>query len=252
MARSGRRGAVVVGALAALLACAACGSFGSAGSEGAADAAQASDGGSLDALVEEGSLAEVGPPGDAGDAGSDAPFVPTLPCGVSPDCERIVFVTSNTMTGKLGGTAGADAQCNQLAANATDATKALLQGRVFTAWLSTSTVAAKDRLVHGTKAYRLIDGTVIANDWNDLVDGTIAAPINVTESAAVLPLTTSATAVWTGTLPSGGFGTNTCTGWTVASGANGAIGHFNVTTTQWTSPGDAPCGEPGRLYCFEH
>jgi hypothetical protein len=239
----------VVGALAALLACGACGSFGSASSDGPVDAAQ-SDGASLDGLVADGSLAEVGPPEEAGDAGADAPFVSAGPCGLKLDCERVVFVTSTTVAGNaVGGTAGADQRCTELALKATDAAaKAILQGRTFKAWLSTSTSAAKDRLQHGTKAYRLVDGTVIANDWNDLVDGTIAAPIGRTESGGLVPA--SLVSVWTGTFIGAEYSALACSDW-APDGGQGTVGSASEATAHWTNRAGGPCAEPARLYCFE-
>jgi len=56
-----------------------------------------------------------------------------------PVCVRRVFITSTVFTSDLGGLEGADATCQNLA----DA--AALDG-TFKAWLSSSTVAAKDRI----------------------------------------------------------------------------------------------------------
>jgi hypothetical protein len=233
----------VVGALAALLACGACGSFGSDSSDGASDAAPAADSA---ALIEGGALAEVGPPDEAGDAGGDAPFVPVGPCGTNLDCERIVFVTSATPAGDaVGGSVGADALCAKLAIAAEPA-NAVLKGRMFVAWLSTSAVAAKARLLHGTKAYRLVDGTVVANNWDDLVDGTIAAPISRTESGTLL----TAGSVWTGTSIGGDYSSSSCTDWS-ATNVQGTQGSATDTNAHWTTRGGGACAEPAHLYCFE-
>jgi putative metal-binding protein len=122
-------------------------------------------------------------------------------CDGAPDpaaCPKIVFVTSELHQGNLGGFAGADAICQSLADSAG------LQG-VFKAWLSGS-VSAAQRLVHHQGPYQLVDASVVASSWNDLVDGTITHAINQTETGGPPPAGTSECgpwAVWTNTDDSG-------------------------------------------------
>src|SRR4051812_38795722 len=88
-----------------------------------------------------------------------------------------VFVTSIQQNGNLGGLAGADAICQ------TRASFAGLPG-TYRAWLSTTAVDAEARFFHSTSPYVLTDGTtVVANNWDDLVDGTLAEAITMTEQA---------------------------------------------------------------------
>ena len=99
------------------------------------------------------------------------------------DCEVVTFtadlrqegaliVTESTQRGDVGGPEGADAIC------AGEAAAAGIDGE-FKAWLSVTGTPVGDRLTQSTVPYVLPDGTRIADDWNDLVDGSIQAPINV-------------------------------------------------------------------------
>ena len=85
-----------------------------------------------------------------------------------------VFVTSQSHNGDFGGLTGADAFCQNLALTAG------LSG-TYKAWLSDTTGSPATRFAPASVPYRLIDGTTIANDWNDLTDGTIQTPINLDE-----------------------------------------------------------------------
>ena len=153
-----------------------------------------------------------------------------------------VFVTSKTFTGNLGGLAGADEKCQDLA-DAAD-----LTGR-FTAWLSTEAEDAKDRIpVEGP--YQRVDGVLIAEDLDGLIDGSINASIDVDENEIVVSVNRI---VWTGTNVMGML-TNSgddCDGWRIGMGVNfGGNGQANQTSGRWTVLGSIACGGEGRLYCF--
>ena len=116
--------------------------------------------------------------------------------GVDNDCNpdtpdeqpgKTIFITSQTFNGNLGGLEGADAKCQELA-DAAD-----LDG-TFKAWLSDSETDARDRLTHATVPYRLVDGTTVADDFTDLTDGSLDAPINRTENGTAV-----GDRPWTGT-----------------------------------------------------
>ena len=79
---------------------------------------------------------------------------------------KIVFVTSTTYSGNLGGLAGADAECQAQADSAS------LLG-TFKAWISDSTTDATDtaRFTRSIAPYLLPDGTLVANNFNHLVSG---------------------------------------------------------------------------------
>jgi hypothetical protein len=161
--------------------------------------------------------------------------------GGSEGTSSRIFVTSTGQNADLGGIAGADELC------ATQASEAGLQG-VFKAWLSTKSSAAADRLAHSNGPYVRVDGTVIAQDWNDLVDGFIDAPINVGAAGQTL-----SGEVWTGTLVDGNpYSNDDCAGFT-SSGTSGfaLCGSSGSTATAWTQSSTPNCSTVLRLYCVE-
>lgn len=148
-----------------------------------------------------------------------------------------VFVTNAAYTGDLGGLAGGDAKCQESA-------NAAQLGGTWRAWLSTSTVDAKDRIPD--VEYRLLDlDTVVATDKADLIDGAVTNNINLDELGVL-----RATDVWTGTNNDGtGHGGN-CDDWTSLA-PNILLGRNDQVTT-WSNSGQiAGCGNSVRLYCFE-
>lgn len=68
----------------------------------------------------------------------------------------------------------------------------------YRAWLSDSQTAAADRLVHSKGRYILVNGRVVAADWDAFISGTLENAINVTETAEI-----AGGGAWTGTLPNG-------------------------------------------------
>jgi hypothetical protein len=150
-----------------------------------------------------------------------------------------VFVTNNTWTGNIGGLSGADAKC-MLAANA-----ARLNG-TWMAWLSSNSTSASSRLYHYTTGVYRLDGIKVANNWNDLTDGTLLAPINITERRQVV----QSPKVWTGTNTTGAKYAPFCGNWASASG-NGTIGNAFRKDYRWTVEGKEACSGTKHLYCFE-
>lgn len=177
--------------------------------------------------------------------GDTAPDTGPPACAGTIPCERIVFVTRTLHSGNLGGVAGADAFCQAAA----DAKGSLVRGRSFAAWLSAPFNVAGTRLAHGTMPYRRTDGHMIAANWDELVSGTIREPIDRDEKG--MPIT-QATAVWTGTLPTGGLYTPNCEDWTIGSEiASGALGITTARDMAWTANTEQSCSTMGALYCFE-
>lgn len=163
--------------------------------------------------------------------------------GSQPAGSRI-FITSTRYDGNLGGLAGADAKC-QARADAANL------GGTWKAWLSDSTTSASSRLIKDTGPYKLLNGTVIANGWDDLADGTIQNPININEFNQPASGTS-----WTHTNEYGGiFGTLTpCNNWTSVGGdyTYDLIGNYLKTDKEWTAwPSGTYCNVPQTLYCFE-
>jgi hypothetical protein len=162
-------------------------------------------------------------------------------CGTGGACS--VFVTSGTIGGDLGGLDGADAICQFLAAaNGVPGT--------FRAWLADDTGSPSTRFVKSPGPYVLLDGTVIASSWADLIDGTILAPIQVDESgnSSVEPEAWTNTKV-DGTVDAPG---RHCQNWTDGNQSGGAVGLTHSTAPEWTASGTvAACFAGAKLYCFQ-
>jgi hypothetical protein len=151
-------------------------------------------------------------------------------------CAKRVFVTSTTYPGNLGGLAGADAKCQARAVAAN------LPG-TYKVWLSDATGSPSTRFTKPTIPYRLVDGTLIANNYTDLTDGTPVLGVIKTESGGAAPRTTfcgpevpnvilDKIMVWTSTSTTGTLqaGQGTCTNWTETTAGMGA---------QWAQPNTA-------------
>jgi hypothetical protein len=160
---------------------------------------------------------------------------------ISVGSPRVMFASSETYDGNLGGVAGADAKCNQLA---------LAAGHegTFLAWIADSSVSPDTRDSKAGAPYVLTSGTVIANDWTDLTDGFINVAINRDEANA---LTGSPIFVWTNVTGQGvAEGADHCLDWTSSSSSDaGARGQ--TLTTNWTNSVSSLCSTPHRLYCIE-
>ena len=166
-------------------------------------------------------------------------------------CDKKVFVTSTVYTGSLGGLEGADAKCQS------HAEAAGLTG-TFMAWLSSSSESPSTRFIRSDKPYVLVDGTVVANDWADLTDQSLANGITLTEEGNPVAKTSFCTAnttmVWSGTSAQGtalGSASNRCSDWTSTSGGS-RWGHTEKTDrfwSEWCSGGS--CNWEAPIYCFE-
>jgi hypothetical protein len=156
--------------------------------------------------------------------------------------DRRIFVTSAIQTAGLGGIAGADEIC------ATEAADANLQGE-FKAWLSTTSSSVADRLSHDGGPFVRVDEVIVANDWADLVDGALLAPINLDANGQ--PRTGD---VWTGTLETGAsYTVDDCAAFTSGDNADGhaLCGSSTSATSTWTNNQPAGCASTLRLYCIE-
>lgn len=160
---------------------------------------------------------------------------------------RTVFITSATVTGNLGGIAGADALCNSLAAASS------LPG-TYKAWLSDGTSSPATTFTKNY-SYLLPDGTtIVAYSWADLIDGTLASYIDQNESGSgvtnVLVMTNTNTDGTT-------IVDAACQNFTSDSedeylglGINDGVG----SSADWTTYATGPCLSTFysyRLYCFE-
>lgn len=151
-----------------------------------------------------------------------------------------VFVSSSVTKATLGGLAGADLVCKNLAIAAG-------LGGIWAAWLSNNGGAGPHAIDHVTSAgpWRLVSGEVVANNKAELMSGTLKHAIDHDEKGvAVAP-----GRAWTGTGPSGQYLTNDCDKWT--NGSDGRVGATDAVDGTWTSLGVDGCGNLRHVYCFQ-
>jgi hypothetical protein len=202
--------------------------------------------------------------GDAGDGGNTASSAtrtdssdshdttvssPTEGESTSDEAEvKLVFVTSEAFTGaELGGLDGADEKCQALAADAG------LAGS-FQAWLSDGTGSPSERMNRSGR-WELLDGRLVATDWEALVSGTLENAIDVTEGPEPkgIEQVCSGGEVWTNTNVDGTpRGDLHCNDWSTDQGVS-FVGYSWASGPAWT---DSPCINVHcvselRLYCFQ-
>ncbi len=168
-------------------------------------------------------------------------------CG-DPGVDCLVFISSTEHTGKLGGLAGADAICQNLAADAG------IPG-TYMAWLSDSTSSPSTRFpTKSASPYKLLNGVKIADNWADLTDGQLQTLFTVTDAGPELPSGPGQHA-WTATLPTGQKSGPTCNNWTTestdVSGLTGYHRHATQSTGRWTSYDNRQCNAELHLYCVQ-
>lgn len=159
---------------------------------------------------------------------------------MAPEAQR-VFVTSTAYAGDLGGLDGADAHCQVAASSAG------LSG-IWRAWLGTSGTSPLVRLQHGDLPYVRLDGVVVADDWADLTDGALAAPIAIDETGAHVPAADAI--VWTASDAAGASMGGMCSDWSEQN-SGGFYGDANGADATWAHIACQPCTLQARLYCFE-
>jgi len=197
---------------------------------------------------------------------------PTTPASVQCGGQgsRCVFVTSKTyvasrnVAGELiNGLAGADIICNKLAsASGVPGT--------FKAFLSAKNINVKSRLENATVPLKLIDGTVVANNWGEMTTKPLLHAINLDEKGTEV----KAGWVWTGSMPNGlatpyGYGNNYCGEWLgsvsccSSAGWSGSTNNdprgYDPVTNESIMPrswggemyGRKNCRQAYRLYCFQ-
>ena len=194
-------------------------------------------------------------PGTCAPATGTCTYVPSqVPCGAGQVCQsgacvaqaadsgyNFIFVAPPTVAPEFfGGLAGADALCQAAAQDAG------LPG-TYLAWLSTSTVNAKDRFT-AARGWVRPDGlpfadsmaslTALQNFYPPALD---AHGKNV--GAIILP---------TGTLANGLKTSLTCLNWTGYQEMSGPGGYPQAGAGQWTDARttEALCARPGALYCL--
>lgn len=150
---------------------------------------------------------------------------------------KIVFVTSSSFDGNLGGVSGADAICQGAAGVAG------LTG-TFRAWLSDDLGNSPNNNFNQSGEFINID-TKIADFWADLVDGTLDNTLDLNEFGGA-----RVSSVWTYTVSSGDANStgNNCQNWT--SNSSGDAGEVGFTQGGWTDSGTEICSSKLPIYCF--
>jgi hypothetical protein len=151
---------------------------------------------------------------------------------------RLVLFDGGGISGAIGGRSGADVLCGQ-AAQTTNGIPANATTRAFL------TFSAGDEIrdfpsLYGVPTNRPVTGpnwNVIANDWADLLDGTIDQTLL---DAGVQ----TATEFWySGSTTDGSASPYTCSGWTDGSTSfDGRYGRTLLTDGRWISESEAKCG----------
>jgi hypothetical protein len=196
--------------------------------------------------------------GTAGIYGPRTPCVGGCQNGACAQSRKTVFVTSLTFTSAFGGLAGADVRCQKVA----DA--GALPG-TYRAWLSDSTGSPSTRFTKNGAPYALVDGTVVANDWNDLTSGMLRHAIDRTEQGSPAPMGTAdcvGPSVWSDTTAQGTLAdpTYSCRDWTgpILAGQSLVVFGTSASTSAWSQActllegnADHACGAQAALFCFE-
>jgi len=124
----------------------------------------------------------------------------------------------------------------------------------FMAWLGDGTEGPRERFTQDGR-FVLVDGTLIADSWDDLTDGTIAHYIDQTEDGeapteTILRCSTTQ-AVWTGAWSNGATGGTHCSAWT-DDNSPGVLGRMDATDSYWTFACTVgACNFSASIYCFE-
>lgn len=164
---------------------------------------------------------------------------------VAPDpTRRRVFITSTRHSGNLGGLAGADALCQERA-------DAVGLGGRFGAYMRDDDTGL-GRLERSPFPYVRLDGVVVADDFSDLRDGSIKAPLNVDENGK-----TVSGKAWIGLVDVLGGASNSCNNWRstdtdcLRSNICGGAGQSSEVNTNWDGYYIYNCNRSYRLYCVE-
>jgi len=218
-----------------------------------------------------GATGPMGPAGPVGATGATGPMGPAGPTGPiveafcaevdrlpgNPSAEALalcgplakrVFVSEAAVSPNLGGLNGADALCNSLAQTAG------VPG-TYKAWLSDETTPAKTRLAHSSIPYVRLDGVVVASNFADLTDGSLLAPISITQNGTGVSGGGFTVFAWTGTTADGStIAGRTCNSWMDGTNSfNAAACGPGSTNGGWTNAQNLGCAGFGsdHLYCLQ-
>ena len=162
--------------------------------------------------------------------------------------DRLVFITDGMWNAKgIVGWDGAAQECQKIAWAFGDP-----EPLRFFAWISDGVQSPDTRFIHSKGRYVLPTGQVVADNWEDLTDGTLQHPIDRTRDGKLIV----EEPVFTATRPDGtAHPDGHCEGWQVANpmekARHGASDLTDSGWTEWLSPWSITCADVAHLYCFE-
>ena len=161
---------------------------------------------------------------------------------------RIVFITSVKAAG-FPGAESIDGYCDGRAFIAG------LPGE-YVAWVSDAQSSAAERMTHSAVPWVMPDDVVVADNWDDLTDGTLQAPININEFGAEVTGECDELGTWSGTNPDGTHKPGQdCDGWSSINESDSAtvIGSAGVMGSGWSDGGcpERQCNDNARVFCFQ-
>lgn len=173
---------------------------------------------------------------------------------------RLVFISSASYSGMIGGVSGADLKCQTLAQAV-----GLTNPFKFRAWISAgihSPITRFEQIALTDAPYILRDGRVVAQDFDELVVMGPRTGVSLTEKGSQLVYKS----VWTNTSADGQqfSQANHCSEWTTSSASSSSRLGVNAVEIEagpewnswqndrlWTSASTAKCYTVAHLYCFE-
>jgi hypothetical protein len=150
---------------------------------------------------------------------------------------RRVFLSERYFSSEIADALTADSLCQSEAVS--DGL-----GGTWMAWLSDATTTPAMRFTHAAEPYRLLNGTLVASDWDDLTDGTLANPIDRSRTGS-----TVSAQVASNTEADGTANASLCD--FAAGSGNHWFGRSDRTDEGWTRAMCCTCNNAFRLYCFE-
>ena len=156
---------------------------------------------------------------------------------------RIIFVTSTTTDGAIGGLSGADS----FVGAAASAPGSLLNGVSVTAVLSVTGTLAPSRFVDNGEPIYNTRGELVAANLTAMFAGagtTLSNPVQFNQFGVA-----NSGIVWTGTDANGALAPTHCTNYsTNTDQQDGRIGASDAADLEWVQFGTLNCINPARLY----
>jgi len=183
--------------------------------------------------------------------------------GCSEKCkhEIVFFPSIDRFTGDLGGRAGADEICRLAGKYSIKMPWPMDNNTIFRAWIADPTCPVTHRFPHSDLPYVRLDGKVIANGWNDFVNGLKSGDASMNEYGIVINKDYVLQA-WTALDGDGSKISNaaarSCNYWKLEGDAFfGSVGRVDLggkNWSQWKSGGQPVtrgCHKEAHIYCLQ-